>query len=276
MPHSPPSLAFRISIHAPTRVRHNLPATNLTLQNFNPRTHKGCDRAGRICYRRCKRFQSTHPQGVRRGLGATSACSHHFNPRTHKGCDQIRFPHQTPWPAFQSTHPQGVRRLGSGLGLVLDYFNPRTHKGCDAWALGGETFRPSISIHAPTRGATVHHIQHVDEYPISIHAPTRGATSILYKIPLLFYSYFTNFSFLSTENPTISSAPFYTRALFMQFFWCESPRDFLCTCNSHQQNPLIKSMSDPPQFLYLPRYVLLWFYTYFPDNKTSGCLCFHQ
>ena len=77
-------------------------------------------------------------------------------------------------------------------------FNPRSHKGSDnSWVPEVMTYRP-ISIHAPTRGATLH----VDcEYPgilyfnprshkgsddakvvnilrtvISIHAPTRGAT----------------------------------------------------------------------------------------------------
>ena len=242
-------------------------------------------------------FQSTHPQGVRLNQPGIPVKPCNFNPRTHKGCDALNddvtdfISISIHAPTRGATDTHGLFRK---VALISIHAPTRgataaaTDTVSTGWisihaptrgatmAMPSKSLNQKISIHAPTRGATRLSYKILHYIIISIHAPTRGATSILYKIPLLFYSYFTNFSFLSTENPTISSAPFYTRALFMQFFWCESPRDFLCTCNSHQQNPLIKSMSDPPQFLYLPRYVLLWFYTYFPDNKTSGCLCFHQ
>ena len=55
---------------------------------------------------------------------------------------------------FQSTHPHGVRR---GV-FVLSY---RSY---------------IISIHAPTRGATLPLQGFVKYLQISIHAPTRGAT----------------------------------------------------------------------------------------------------
>ena len=54
-------------------------------------------------------------------------------------------------------------------------FNPRSHKGSD----GGNVPEPvtrEISIHAPTRGATVGGPYKVIPHFISIHAPTRGAT----------------------------------------------------------------------------------------------------
>ena len=77
-----------------------------------------------------------------------------FNPRSHKGSDPMRI---LAWIRYR-------------------YFNPRSHKGSDgnpearcAWCIG-------ISIHAPTRGATVEPEKKSGWIQISIHAPTRGAT----------------------------------------------------------------------------------------------------
>ena len=55
-----------------------------------------------------------------------------FNPRTHTGCDPLR--------SFTCKAASG--------------FNPRTHTGCDS--LGGLLVeKRGVSIHAPTRGATL-------------------------------------------------------------------------------------------------------------------------
>ena len=57
-------------------------------------------------------------------------------------------------------------------------FNPRSHERSDSnnrWICG----TLSISIHAPTRGATVFHFHYPLILSISIHAPTRGATYAL-------------------------------------------------------------------------------------------------
>ncbi len=54
---------------------------------------------------------------------------------------------------FQSTHPHGVRRRLPGPVKAPRYFNPRTRTGCDIYLLAGNT-APTISIHAPARGAT--------------------------------------------------------------------------------------------------------------------------
>ena len=102
-------------------------------KRFNPRTHTGCDADV------CKNFPHlfcfnprTHT-GCDQGGKSTSRHAKSFNPRTHTGCDDNR--HQRFWlsSAFQSTHPHGVRR-GS--------------KGSADSAL-------AVSIHAPTRGATL-------------------------------------------------------------------------------------------------------------------------
>ena len=98
---------------------------------------------------------------------------------------------------FQSTLPQGERRLIDFITGVFTDFNPRSHKGSDE----GEpltTPQISISIHAPTRGATsvyvpagifiefqstlpqgerlAEGVRNTPYMGISIHAPTRGAT----------------------------------------------------------------------------------------------------
>ena len=46
----------------------------------------------------------------------------------------------------------------------------------------------AISIHAPTRGATIPDEQSSYYENISIHAPTRGATAILHKKFVYFYT----------------------------------------------------------------------------------------
>ena len=56
-----------------------------------------------------------------------------FNPRTHTGCDSTTAWYSLPLYLFQSTHPHGVRqRHDRGAAVLRD-----------------------VSIHAPTRGATL-------------------------------------------------------------------------------------------------------------------------
>ncbi len=54
-------------------------------------------------------------------------------------------------------------------------FNPRAHAGRDARKAVLHRSE-SVSIHAPTRGATQHHCRTGHSTVVSIHAPTRGAT----------------------------------------------------------------------------------------------------
>ena len=76
-----------------------------------------------------------------------------FNPRSHEGSDGGR-----------------SDRVLFGID-----FNPRSHEGSDnIWINISSAFR--ISIHAPTRGATMAKGRFYRLLDISIHAPTRGAT----------------------------------------------------------------------------------------------------
>ena len=80
----------------------------------------------------CFLFQSTLPQGERR--------------------EEDRARH---WQyVFQSTLPQGERRLQKSITSLHWNFNPRSHKGSDFFS-GHLISKCQISIHAPTRGATM-------------------------------------------------------------------------------------------------------------------------
>ena len=61
--------------------------------------------------------------------------------------------------------------------LMSNYFNPRSHEGSDQH-LQCRCRMGEISIHAPTRGATVWYTLEDLAEAISIHAPTRGATDV--------------------------------------------------------------------------------------------------
>ena len=77
---------------------------------------------------------------------------------------------------FQSTLPRG-ERLDSAIYPQdwISYFNPRSHEGSDPHPRS-HCVPNTISIHAPTRGATMALIDAITHCFISIHAPTRGAT----------------------------------------------------------------------------------------------------
>ena len=99
---------------------------------------------------------------------------------------------------FQSTLPRGERQIFAVYAPFLPYFNPRSHEGSDDVTLKTPLLHSAISIHAPTRGATLQDCfeallrifqstlprgerlavagAFVKDLFISIHAPTRGAT----------------------------------------------------------------------------------------------------
>ena len=176
-----PMNALIVSIHAPTRgATISIPSFILGFDSsFNPRTHTGCDATfvgyalirfrfqsthphgvrqfRQRIFKLTETFQSTHPHGVRRRIALCwSITQRSFNPRTHTGCDFDKDDLSHLHALFQSTHPHGVRRLVNNL------LNKRY----------------SVSIHAPTRGATLYHQGGATSYLVSIHAPTRGATFV--------------------------------------------------------------------------------------------------
>ena len=122
-------------------------------KDFNPRSHAGSDH----------------------WLKSVPPLLTYFNPRSHAGSDPSpRGPDRT-LVLFQSTLPRGERRSRKSAMPKAWNFNPRSHAGSDR----SEAFPSryvSISIHAPTRGATLGIGDLTVYIDISIHAPTRGAT----------------------------------------------------------------------------------------------------
>ena len=124
---------------------------------FNPRTHTGCDTTIVLIATPYSIFQSTHPHGVRRIWQGLHLRQGNFNPRTHTGCDLTTKKSRTASRSYFNP------RTHTGCDIVflpfhrsgLPYFNPRTHTGCDALIFTILNISTQISIHAPTRGATL-------------------------------------------------------------------------------------------------------------------------
>ena len=126
---------FTISIHAPTRgATLRLNSFVFFCVDFNPRSHEGSDLWIMVSQSVVTIFQSTLPRGERRRpVRPAVSYSGHFNPRSHEGSD---YPLQT-------------------FRHKATYFNPRSHEGSDDFHCVPKYRRCHISIHAPTRGATI-------------------------------------------------------------------------------------------------------------------------
>ena len=181
---------------------------------FNPRAHAGRD--------------------FWRALAAALAWC--FNPRAHAGRDGGSRPKQpgrepvsihaptrgatgvlrtgrSASRPFQSTRPRGARRgAARWRSPTRSRFNPRAHAGRDTCQQGVIAPPDSVSIHAPTRGATrarqpgcvptacfnprahagrdLHAVEHKHLIrAVSIHAPTRGATAAAMVLLLFFFGF---------------------------------------------------------------------------------------
>ena len=144
-----------ISIHAPTKGATNMMANPKATNKIS--IHAPTKGATFLAPKRVCLivFQSTHPRRVRRVLLlAVLLVDLNFNPRTHEGCDAAKnLTEAANDGKFQSTHPRRVRPVVCSFVPVLIDFNPRTHEGCDVSYFARNLAR-SISIHAPTKGAT--------------------------------------------------------------------------------------------------------------------------
>ena len=147
------------------------------LQNFNPRSHERSDHKRQTVCQRCKRFQSTLPREERQSFSATAYYLCNFNPRSHERSDGSNLTVCLNCIQFQSTLPREERR---NIIYTLWIDRISIHAPTRGATLPSETGSSAIkiSIHAPTRGATVKSIIRLRENGIiSIHAPTRGATA---------------------------------------------------------------------------------------------------
>ena len=169
----PPSL--QVSIHAPTQGATSAPCTFsgiVPFQSTRPRRARH-ERSFGLNYFAV--FQSTRPRRARRFRGVRVHSDESFNPRAHAGRDAARLAQVHEWQ-FQSTRPRRARLMSScNICPPSGCFNPRAHAGRDLGASHHQLLR-SVSIHAPTQGATGGVFGLLQHLRVSIHAPTQGAT----------------------------------------------------------------------------------------------------
>ena len=126
---------------------------------FNPRTHTRCDFTA-VLRTTHTFFVSIHaPTRGATYRGGERSCRFvygGFNPRTHTRCDtHIECLFHLPTQGFNPrTHTGCDDRRFKGRCRVQPGFNPRTHTRCDAIPQQDYELL-MVSIHAPTRGATV-------------------------------------------------------------------------------------------------------------------------
>ena len=187
---------------------------------FNPRTHEGCDATVFKYLLPIFMFQSTHPRGVRPHVPPLQVGSNRFQSTHPRGVrpglsssDSVNFQVSIHAPTrgataqetmsdaallFQSTHPRGVRLGSSSQNKTNKMFQSTHPRGVRRTEQMQFLKDLSVSIHAPTRGATQPY-QHnhanrtfqsthprgvrpftekccIKRINVSIHAPTRGAT----------------------------------------------------------------------------------------------------
>ena len=113
--------------------------------------------------------------------------SGNFNPRSHERSD-CRCEYQTTHCRY--FNPRSHERSDDDISGALEILQISIHAPTRGATIKASATEPnfSISIHAPTRGATVRRSCCRLFFRISIHAPTRGATAILHKKFVYFYT----------------------------------------------------------------------------------------
>ena len=129
--------------------------TVMNMLNFNPRSHEGSDNSGWSSFP--FRYISIHAPT----RGATFFLEYGQDPyyvfqSTLPRGERHMWKYNTPDVlTFQSTLPRGERHKMHNICMTSLYFNPRSHEGSDNVAGVATKSDKNISIHAPTRGATV-------------------------------------------------------------------------------------------------------------------------
>ena len=155
---------------------------------------------------------------------------------------------------FQSTLPRRERQNSASIVLLTDDFNPRSLVGSDMKALWPNN-HSSISIHAPSQGATRWTQAWQHKRTISIHAPSQGATAKTNQHhPKLEKNHQSNAAFLSTITSPLLFSAFIN--IIRQILRCESPKDFMFASHSHRINPSTDSIKNPQCLAYFNLYRL--------------------
>ena len=146
-----------ISIHAPTRGATGVPVLHSSfLVYFNPRSHEGSDRYW-------MEIMTT---------------KWNFNPRSHEGSDQERLEKLLHCLNFNPRSHEGSDLQKTWCLLSFTDFNPRSHEGSDVCLLMPMPLSGIFQSTLP-RGERQSTASASSDTSISIHAPTRGATNLL-------------------------------------------------------------------------------------------------
>ena len=144
-------------------------------------------------------FQSTLPRRERRLILVVVSIRSQFQSTLPRRERPSRLATSCLCTKFQSTLPRRERRAALLFPFGFPGFNPRSHEGSDEKCADARP-DPGVSIHAPTKGATVtpfssaiflafqstlprrerlrHNCQCLQSESVSIHAPTKGATNL--------------------------------------------------------------------------------------------------
>ena len=143
---------------------------------FNPRPHARGDTTTTFTPNLPRVFQSTPPREGRHTPKKCIDLHSCFNPRPHARGDLLDVCSLPNAIRFQSTPPREGRRVSSSK------WESRDSVSIHAPTRGATSYEFQflrtlfVSIHAPTRGATTAVVDYLDQLIVSIHAPTRGAT----------------------------------------------------------------------------------------------------
>ena len=145
-------------------------------RRFNPRAHVGRDLTKEYLSSSIKKFQSTRPRGARHVVVLRDTYSVLFQSTRPRGARLLFYPDVQLFKKFQSTRPRGARHNGFNKYEPSFQFQSTRPRGARQ-SLPDVPSQRGVSIHAPTWGATLLHMQPNKRMCVSIHAPTWGATN---------------------------------------------------------------------------------------------------
>ena len=152
--------------------------------SFNPRSHEGSDTGTLSITPSELQFQSTLPRRERPTLDFFQCSYTGFNPRSHEGSDACVCLFCRLVKLFQSTLPRRERRCIRLYFIRLaNGFNPRSHEGSDQYGIISDFLLSKFQSTLPRRERLLILINIHIYISVSIHAPTKGAT--MYYISLL-------------------------------------------------------------------------------------------
>ena len=168
-----------ISIHAPTRgatILCNHRGLVFGFQSTLPREERlsfPCNISFHLI------FQSTLPREERQTMRKLTIAELNFNPRSHERSDHSIIWFSNLMQGFQSTLPREERPVRRySLPLISVNFNPRSHERSDTLFVLKYIKIHNFNPRSHERSDAVQH-KCLGLWSISIHAPTRGATDTL-------------------------------------------------------------------------------------------------